>query len=111
MLDLILISRAVGYLSSLRSRYLSFYTNVSLRNVFQSGPDVSEEVIASTIQLVSGSEEEAADVTRGLWTDLRTASLERQTFLQVAMWCIGEFGHVVVNRELSSKQFICLLKT
>lgn len=56
-----------------------------------------DDVVSSTIQLISETRSEQAYAVGELWRHLSVAQLEFQPMIQVATWCIGEFGDLLLN--------------
>lgn len=63
----------------------------------QAGNHVPDDVVSSTIQLISETRSEQAYAVGELWRHLSVAQLEFQPVIQVATWCIGEFGDLLLN--------------
>lgn len=63
----------------------------------QAGNHVRDDVVSSTIQLMSdcGAELQAG-ITGDLWRELSRDKLDRQPLVQVATWAIGEFGDLLL---------------
>ena len=64
-----------------------------------------DDVVACTIQLICEAKSEQHYAVGELWKQLSTTSLDVQPLLQVATWCIGEYGDLLVN---GMKYFICI---
>ena len=68
--------------------------------VFQAGNHVRDDVVSSTIQLMSDCGPELqASITADLWRELSKDKLDRQPLVQIATWAIGEFGDLLVKDE------------
>lgn len=67
-------------------------------NIFhQGGNYVCDDVITSTIQLISESVSQQAYVTLSLWKALSEDVMDKQPLIQVAVWTIGEYGDLLLT--------------
>lgn len=76
------------------------YTLLFLLMFFQAGNYVRDDVISSTIQLISESTNQQAYVTLQLYRALADDFQNRQPLTQVAVWAIGEYGDLLVQASL-----------
>lgn len=74
-----------------------YYANFISTSSLQAGNHVPDDVVSSTIQLISETRSEQAYAVGELWRHLSVAQLEFQPMIQVATWCIGEFGDLLLN--------------
>lgn len=51
-----------------------------------------DDVVSSTIQLISETPAQQAYISQQLWQALEQDTADRQPLTQVATWCIGEYG-------------------
>lgn len=75
---------------------------------FQAGNYVRDDVVSSTIQLISSSAAvEQAYITAKLWDSLLNLNIieDKQPLLQVAVWCIGEYGDLFMYSEKTDGKF------
>lgn len=68
------------------------------------GNNVRDDIVSSTIQLISSSSSSDQGYIAGqLWDALQTAHVEdKQPLLQVALWAIGEYGDMFVYGDRST---------
>ncbi|XP_050739071.1 AP-1 complex subunit gamma-1-like isoform X1 [Eriocheir sinensis] len=76
-----------------------WHIDTLLRVVEAAGNHVPDDVVSSTIQLISETRSEQAYAVGELWRHLSVAQLEFQPMIQVATWCIGEFGDLLLNGQ------------
>ena len=76
--------------------------------IWQAGNNVRDDVVSSTIQLISDSGPELqASITADLWRELSRDKLDRQPLVQVATWAIGEYGDLLLySPEHTGKVFL-----
>lgn len=81
------------------------------------GNNVRDDVISSTIQLISGSvPKDQGYIASKLWDSIRNSnnSDDKQPLLQVAVWAIGEYGDLFMYEERTDGENVIihlLLKT
>ncbi|KAG8265960.1 hypothetical protein J6590_082099 [Homalodisca vitripennis] len=56
------------------------------------GNYVRDDVVSSTIQLISETQSQQTYMVQQLWQALEQDTADRQPLTQVATWCIGEYG-------------------
>ncbi|RXG54776.1 AP-1 complex subunit gamma-1 [Armadillidium vulgare] len=86
-----------------------WHIDTLLKVVNAAGNHVPDDVVASTIQLICEAQSEQAYTVKELWKHLSIANLDLQPLLQVATWCIGEYGDLLLNSEevkVSEKELI-----
>lgn len=76
-----------------------WHIDTLLKVVEAAGNHVPDDVVSSTIQLISETRGEQAYAVGELWRHLSVAQLEYQPLIQVATWCIGEFGDLLLNGQ------------
>ena len=52
--------------------------------------------MSCTIQLVSESTAQQGYIVEQLWRALESDTMDRQPLIQVATWCIGEYGDLLL---------------
>lgn len=80
-----------------------------LISIPQAGNHVPDDVVSSTIQLISETRGEQAYAVGELWRHLSVAQLEFQPVIQVATWCIGEFGDLLLNGMMITQYLVVLV--
>ncbi|KAB7504360.1 AP-1 complex subunit gamma-1, partial [Armadillidium nasatum] len=86
-----------------------WHIDTLLKVVNAAGNHVPDDVVASTIQLICEAQSEQAYTVKELWKHLSIANLDLQPLVQVATWCIGEYGDLLLNSEevkVSEKELI-----
>lgn len=73
----------------------------------QAGNYVRDDVVSCTIQLISESTSQQAYMVQQLWTALEQDTADRQPLTQVATWCIGEYGDMLLYSPESTLK-VCL---
>lgn len=58
-----------------------------------------DDVVSSTIQLISESSSQHSYIVQEMWGALSQDTAQRQPLTQVATWCIGEFGDLLLNPQ------------
>ncbi|XP_045138658.1 AP-1 complex subunit gamma-1-like isoform X2 [Portunus trituberculatus] len=76
-----------------------WHIDTLLKVVEAAGNHVPDDVVSSTIQLISETRAEQAYAVGELWRHLSVAQLEFQPMIQVSTWCIGEFGDLLLNGQ------------
>ncbi|XP_071534439.1 AP-1 complex subunit gamma-1 isoform X2 [Panulirus ornatus] len=76
-----------------------WHIDTLLKVVEAAGNHVPDDVVSSTIQLISETRSEQAYAVGELWRHLSVAQLEFQPVIQVATWCIGEFGDLLLSGQ------------
>ncbi|XP_047498938.1 AP-1 complex subunit gamma-1-like isoform X4 [Penaeus chinensis] len=76
-----------------------WHIDTLLKVVQAAGNHVPDDVVSSAIQLISDARTEQAYAVGELWRHLSVAQLEFQPLIQVATWCIGEFGDLLLNGQ------------
>ncbi|XP_008548775.1 AP-1 complex subunit gamma-1 isoform X2 [Microplitis demolitor] len=60
------------------------------------GNYVRDDVVACTIQLISETQAQQAYAVNALWHALEKDTFDKQPLAQVATWCIGEYGDLLL---------------
>ncbi|XP_066584813.1 AP-1 complex subunit gamma-1 isoform X3 [Prorops nasuta] len=60
------------------------------------GNYVRDDVVACTIQLISESQDQQGYAVGALWRALEKDTFDKQPLAQVATWCIGEYGDLLL---------------
>lgn len=55
-----------------------------------------DDVVACTIQLISETQSQQAFAVCALWKALEKDTSDKQPLAQVATWCIGEYGDLLL---------------
>lgn len=71
----------------------------SIHFYFQAGNQVQDDVIVSTIQLISESTNQQSYMTLQLFKALKDDLQNRQPLTQVAVWAIGEYGDLLLDSK------------
>lgn len=77
-------------------------TSSNTRNIFsffffqKAGNYVRDDVVACTIQLISETQSQQAYAVSALWRALEKDTFDKQPLTQVATWCIGEYGDLLL---------------
>uniref|UniRef100_A0A8D8S5N1 AP-1 complex subunit gamma n=1 Tax=Cacopsylla melanoneura TaxID=428564 RepID=A0A8D8S5N1_9HEMI len=74
-----------------------WHLDTLLKVLVAAGNYVRDDVVSSTIQLISESGTQHAYIVGELWTALSKDTAQRQPLTQVATWCIGEYGDLLLN--------------
>lgn len=75
---------------------IRWHLETLLSILIAAGNYVRDDVTTSTIQIISNSpSNEQANVTVKLWESIQD-NFENQPLLQVAIWCIGEYGDLLL---------------
>ncbi|XP_069185793.1 AP-1 complex subunit gamma-1 isoform X3 [Procambarus clarkii] len=74
-----------------------WHIDTLLKVVEAAGNHVPDDVVSSTIQLISETRTEQAYAVGELWRHLSIAQMEYQPMIQVSTWCIGEFGDLLLS--------------
>jgi AP-1 complex subunit gamma-1 len=69
----------------------------------QAGNYVRDDVVSCTIQLVSESTSQQGYIVEQLWHALERDTMDRQPLTQVATWCIGEYGDLLLYGPSTSE--------
>ena len=62
----------------------------------QAGNYVRDDVVACTIQLISETQPQQVYAVSALWRALEKDTADKQPLTQVATWCIGEYGDLLL---------------
>lgn len=80
-----------------------WHLDTQLSVLIAAGNNVRDDVISSTIQLISGSSsKDQGYITSKLWESIRNSTInydDKQPLLQVAVWAIGEYGDLFMYEE------------
>ncbi|XP_044583899.1 AP-1 complex subunit gamma-1 isoform X3 [Cotesia glomerata] len=63
------------------------------------GNYVRDDVVACTIQLISETQTQQAYAVNALWHALEKDTFDKQPLAQVATWCIGEYGDLLLYAQ------------
>ncbi|XP_054269852.1 AP-1 complex subunit gamma-1 isoform X1 [Macrosteles quadrilineatus] len=69
-----------------------WHLDTLLRVLVAAGNYVRDDVVSSTIQLISETTAQQTYIVQQLWMALESDTADRQPLTQVATWCIGEYG-------------------
>ncbi|XP_065199481.1 AP-1 complex subunit gamma-1 isoform X2 [Planococcus citri] len=74
-----------------------WHLDTLLKVLVAAGNFVRDDVVSSTIQLISESVNQQAYIVHQLWDALQKDTSDRQPLTQVATWVIGEFGDLLLS--------------
>ncbi|XP_031349516.1 AP-1 complex subunit gamma-1 isoform X2 [Photinus pyralis] len=74
-----------------------WHLDTLLKVLVAAGNYLRDDVIASTIQLISETTSQQAYITLQLWYALSEDKMDKQPLIQVAVWAIGEYGDLVLS--------------
>ncbi|KAK5644697.1 hypothetical protein RI129_005997 [Pyrocoelia pectoralis] len=74
-----------------------WHLDTLLKVLVAAGNYLRDDVISSTIQLISETTSQQAYITLQLWQALSEDKLDKQPLIQVAVWAIGEYGDLVLS--------------
>ncbi|KAI5719267.1 hypothetical protein M8J76_007596 [Diaphorina citri] len=74
-----------------------WHLDTLLKVLVAAGNYVRDDVVSSTIQLISESAAQHSYIVAEMWTALSKDGSQRQPLTQVATWCIGEYGDLLLN--------------
>ena len=69
------------------------------KNKCQAGNYVRDDVVSCTIQLISESTAHQTYMVGQLWQALERDTADRQPLTQIATWCIGEYGDLLLYSQ------------
>lgn len=99
-----MINAAERYAPTIR-----WHLDTQLSVLIAVGNYVRDDVVSSTIQLISSSPaEEQGYITSRLWQSLQVPNNceDKQPLLQVAIWAIGEYGDLFMYEDRSDSEWI-----
>lgn len=73
-----------------------WHLDTLLRVLIAAGNYVRDDVVSCTIQLISETTSQQGYMAQQLWTALEQDNADRQPLTQVATWCIGEYGDMLL---------------
>ncbi|XP_075220682.1 adaptor protein complex 1, gamma subunit isoform X2 [Lycorma delicatula] len=73
-----------------------WHLDTLFRVLIAAGNYVRDDVVSSTIQLISETTSQQAYMVQQLWTALEHDTADRQPLIQVATWCVGEYGDLLL---------------
>lgn len=79
-----------------------WHLDTLLRVLVAAGNYVRDDVVSSTIQLISETTAQQEYIVQQLWLALERDTADRQPLTQVATWCIGEYGNLLLYGTESS---------
>lgn len=62
----------------------------------KAGNYIRDDVVACTIQLISETQPQQGYAVNALWHALERDTFDKQPLAQVATWCIGEYGDLLL---------------
>lgn len=86
-----------------------WHVDTILRVMQIAGNHVREDVTSNLINLIASSAELHDYATQKMYSALKE-DVTQQTLVQVSVWCIGEFGNLIVNQGISETEVINLLE-
>lgn len=79
-----------------------WHLDTLLRVLVAAGNYVRDDVVSSTLQLISETTAQQEYIVQQLWLALERDTADRQPLTQVATWCIGEYGDLLLYGTESS---------
>ncbi|PNF30356.1 hypothetical protein B7P43_G13425 [Cryptotermes secundus] len=80
-----------------------WHLDTLLKVLVAAGNYVRDDVVSCTIQLVSESTSQQGYIVEQLWHALERDTMDRQPLTQVATWCIGEYGDLLIYGPSTSE--------
>lgn len=80
-----------------------WHLDTLLKVLVAAGKYVRDDVVSCTIQLISESTSQQGYIVEQLWRALEKDTMDRQPLIQVATWCIGEYGDLLLYGPTSSE--------
>lgn len=74
-----------------------WHLDTLLKVLVAAGNYLRDDVISSTIQLISETTSQQAYITLQLWQALAEDKMDKQPLIQVAVWAIGEYGDLILS--------------
>ncbi|KAK7790111.1 hypothetical protein R5R35_007083 [Gryllus longicercus] len=81
-----------------------WHLDTLLKVLVAAGNYVRDDVVACTIQLISESTSQQRYIVEQLWQALERDTQDRQPLIQVATWCIGEYGDLLLYGPSTSEE-------
>lgn len=81
---------------------IRWHLDTLLKVLIAAGNYIRDDVISSTIQLISESASQQSYIVTHLWTALEKDTGDKQPLTQVATWCIGEYGEYLLSSSTDS---------
>lgn len=75
-------------------------------NQSQAGNYVRDDVVSNVIQLMMAHPAQQSYMVSQLWMALESDNADRQPLTQVATWCIGEFGDMLLSADSVDQVFL-----
>lgn len=82
-----------------------WHLDTMLKVLTTAGNYVRDDVVANVIQLISESNTLHGYITGQLWKCLRSFN-EQQPLMQVAAWCIGEYGDLLIEGDSTEDEVV-----
>lgn len=80
-----------------------WHLDTLLKVLVAAGNYIRDDVVSCTIQLVSESTSQQGYIVEQLWHALERDTMDRQPLTQVATWCIGEYGDLLIYGSSASE--------
>ncbi|XP_069685392.1 AP-1 complex subunit gamma-1 isoform X2 [Periplaneta americana] len=80
-----------------------WHLDTLLKVLVAAGNYVRDDVVSCTIQLISESTSQQGYIVEQLWRALERDTMDRQPLTQVATWCIGEYGDLLLYGPSASE--------
>ncbi|KAF2881761.1 hypothetical protein ILUMI_24403 [Ignelater luminosus] len=77
-----------------------WHLDTLLKVLVAAGNYLRDDVISSTIQLISETTSQQAYITLQLWHALAEDSMDKQPLIQVSVWAIGEYGDLLLTATI-----------
>lgn len=81
-----------------------WHLDTLLKVLVAAGNYVRDDVVSCTIQLISESTSQHGYIVEQLWQALERDTQDRQPLIQVATWCIGEYGDLLLYGPSSGEE-------
>lgn len=76
-----------------------WHLDTLLKVLVAAGNYVRDDVVSCTIQLISESTSQQTYIVAQLWQALERDTSDRQPLTQIATWCIGEYGDLLLYHQ------------
>ncbi|KAF5278432.1 hypothetical protein FQA39_LY05921 [Lamprigera yunnana] len=77
-----------------------WHLDTLLKVLVAAGNYLRDDVISSTIQLISETTPQQAYITLQIWQALAEDKMDKQPLIQVAVWAIGEYGDLILSASV-----------
>ncbi|KAK6638408.1 hypothetical protein RUM44_008837 [Polyplax serrata] len=88
-----------------------WHLDTLLKVLVAAGNYVRDDVVSCTIQLISESTDHQTYMVGQLWQALERDTADRQPLTQIATWCIGEYGDLLLYNQAGGDEENCIQVT